>query len=157
MKKLVPVLILAAVVGGGAYYYFSYGKTVEPPQIVQVPISRGDITEYVQATGTLEAQRTVPVGPQVSGTIMSLGADFNSIVKEGQVVARLDPSLLQTQVDIQKANIERQETEIESQRVQLEDAERTFARTKELFEKGLANQTQLEQAELAIKTRTAQI
>lgn len=157
MKKLVPVLILAAVAGGGAYYYYSYGKTVEPPQVVQVPVTRGDITEYVQATGTLEAQRTVPVGPQVSGTIMSLGADFNHIVKEGQVVARLDPSLLQTQVDIQKANIERQQTEIESQRVQLEDAERTFARTKELFEKGLANQTQLEQAELAIKTRTAQI
>jgi HlyD family secretion protein len=157
MKKLVTVLILLAVVGGGAYYYYSYGKTVEKPQIIKATVSEGDVVEVVQATGTLEALRTVVVGPQVSGTITSLGADFNSIVRAGQVVATLDPSLLQTQVDIQTANIERQETEIESQRVQLEDAQRTFTRTKELFDKGLANETQVEQAELAIKTRQAQI
>lgn len=157
MKKLVIGLILAALVGGGVYYFFFRQNTVEPPQVMQAAVSQGDVTEFVQSTGTLEAQRTVPVGPQVSGTIQWLGADFNSIVKEGQVLARLDPSLLQTQVDIQTANIERQQTDIESQRVQLEDAQRTLSRTKELFEKGLANQTQLEQAELAIKTRQAQI
>lgn len=157
MKKLISFLILLAVVGGGAYYYFVYNKAVAPPQIVQTTITRGTVTEVVQATGTLEAIRTVQVGPQVSGTIMWLGPDFNSIVREGEVIARLDPSLLQVQVDIQTANIERQETDIQLQRVQLEDATRTFDRTTELFEKGLANQTQLEQAELAIKSREAQI
>jgi HlyD family secretion protein len=157
MKKWITVLVLLAAAGGGAYYYYSYGKTEEKPQVVQATVSQGTITEVVQATGTLEAWRTVQVGPQVSGTINWLGADFNSIVRAGDVIARLDPSLLQTQVDIQTANIERQETDIASQNVQLEDAQRTFARTKELFAKGLANQTQLEQAELAIKTRQAQI
>lgn len=157
MKKLVWTLALLAIVGGGAYYYFSHRNRPEPPQVIQATITRGDITEYVQATGTLEAQRTVQVGPQVSGTITELGADFNSIVRAGQVVARLDPSLLQTQVAIQEANVERQQTDIESQRVQLEDAKRTAARTKELFDRGLANQTQLEQAELTVKTREAQI
>lgn len=157
MKRLVTTLGLLAVAGGCAWYFFVYGKTEEPPQIIRAVISRGTIIEAVQATGTLEALRTVQVGPQVSGTIIELNADFNSIVRRGQVVARLDPSLLQTQVDIQAANIERQETDIEMQRVQLEDAERNLARTKELFEKGLANQTQLEQAELAVKTRQAQI
>src|SRR5690606_879780 len=157
MKRLVTTLGLLAVAGGCAWYFFVYGKAEEPPQIIRAVISRGTIIEAVQATGTLEALRTVQVGPQVSGTIIELNADFNSIVRRGQVVARLDPSLLQTQVDIQAANIERQETDIEMQRVQLEDAERNLARTKELFEKGLANQTQLEQAELAVKTRQAQI
>ena len=157
MKRLVTLLVLLAVVGGGVYYFFLRGRAAEPPQIVRAVVSRGTVTEAVQATGTLEALRTVEVGPQVSGTIMELNADFNSIVKRGQVVARLDPSLLQTQVDIQSANIERQETDIEMQRVQLEDAQRNLARTRELFEKGLANQTQLEQAELAVKTREAQI
>jgi HlyD family secretion protein len=157
MKKLVWILILLGVVGGGGYYYYSSSNTTEPPQVVKATVTQGDVTEFVQATGTLEAIRTVQVGPQVSGTILWLGADFNSIVKQGQVIARLDPSLLQTQVDIQTANIERQETDIELQRVQLQDAERTLVRTRELFEKGLANQTQLEQAELAIKQRQAQI
>ena len=78
-------------------------------------------------------------------------------MKAGQVVARLDPSLLQVQVDIQQANIERQQTDIDSQKVQLEDAKRSLTRTKELFDKGLANQTQLEQADLTVKTRDAQI
>jgi len=157
MKKLVTILILAAVAGGGAYYYYLQNSQVEPPQVVQVTIAKGNVTEAVQATGTLEALRTVQVGPQVSGTITSLGADFNSMVRAGQVVATLDPSLLQVQVDIQTANIERQETDIDLQRIQLADAERTLVRTKELFEKGLANQTQLEQADLAIKSRQAQI
>jgi HlyD family secretion protein len=157
MKKLITVLVLLAVAGGGAYYYYSVSNTVEPPQIVKATVSQGNVTEFVQATGTLEARRTVQVGPQVSGTIVELGPDFNSIVRAGQVIARLDPSLLQVQVDIQTANIERQETDIELQRVQLQDTERSLQRTKELFDKGLANQTQLEQADLAVKQRQAQI
>ncbi len=157
MKKLITVLVLLAAAGGGAYYYYSVRNTTEPPQIVKATVSQGSVTEFVQATGTLEARRTVQVGPQVSGTIIELGPDFNSIVRAGQVIARLDPSLLQVQVDIQMANIERQETDIELQRVQLQDTERSLQRTKELFDKGLANQTQLEQADLAVKQRQAQI
>lgn len=157
MKKIVTILFLLAAAGGGAYYYFNYGAAPEKPQVVQATISQGNIVEQVQATGTLEALRTVTVGPQVSGTIQWMGADYNSIVKAGQVVARLDPSLLQVQVDIQQANIERQQTDIDSQKIQLQDAQRSLTRTKELFDKGLANQTQLEQADLAVKTRDAQI
>jgi len=156
MKRLATILGLLAIAAIGAYYFF-YTETEEPPQILRAVVSRATVAETVQATGTLEAVLTVSVGPQVSGVISALYADFNSIVRAGQVVARLDPSLLQTQVDVQTANIERQETDIEMQKVQLEDAERTFKRTQELFEKGLANQTQLEQAELAVKTRIAQI
>jgi HlyD family secretion protein len=158
MRKLVTVLIVLAVAGGGGYYYYRSTQSQEKPTVNQVTITQGTIVEEVQATGTLEALRTVTVGPQVSGTIVSLeGVDFNHIVHKGQVVARLDPSLLQVQVDIQKANIERQQTDIDSQKVQLENDERTLARTKELAAKGLVNQTQLEDADLQVKTRKAQI
>ncbi len=58
MKKLVTILILAAVAGGGAYYYYVQNNQVEPPQVVQVTIAKGNVTEAVQATGTLEALRT---------------------------------------------------------------------------------------------------
>jgi HlyD family secretion protein len=158
MRKLVTLLIVLAAAGGGAYYYFVYGKVQEKPQVVKTTISQGDITEAVTTTGTLEALRTVQVGPQVSGTIQSLeGVDFNSIVHKGQVVARLDPSLLQVQVDIQQANIERQQTDIDSQKVQLLNDRKNLERTKDLLDKGLANQTQWETADLQVKTRMAQI
>src|SRR5438477_242065 len=58
-------------------------------------VSRGDIREVVEATGTINAVTTVQVGSQVSGTIAQLFADFNSRVKKGQVVAQIDPALFQ--------------------------------------------------------------
>jgi HlyD family secretion protein len=64
-----------------------------------VPVTRGSVVETVDATGTVEPVTTVLVGTQVSGTIQSLRADFNSTVRKGQVIARLDPSLFRTQVD----------------------------------------------------------
>ncbi len=158
MKKLVTILIFLALAGGGAYYYYAYARVPEKPTIVQAAVSRGDITEAVSATGTLEALRTVQVGSQVSGTVSDLhGVDFNSIVKKDQIIASLDPSLLQVQVDIQKANIERQQVDIENQKIQLEDAKRTMVRTQEQFDKQLVSTQANEQAVLNVKTREASI
>ena len=157
MKKLVAFVILLLLAGGGWWYYITYGKPVEQPQIVQAAVSRGDITETVSATGTLEPLRRVDVGSQVSGVVKALNVDFNDIVKQGDLLAELDPSLLQVQVDIQNANIQRQNSDIENQMVQLEDQKRQLARTESLFEKGLQNQQQLEAAQLSVKTRESQI
>ncbi|MEO7191027.1 MAG: efflux RND transporter periplasmic adaptor subunit [Vicinamibacterales bacterium] len=157
MKKLVIVLILLAVGGGGAYYYYTYGKTVEKPQVVQTTITQGPVTEVVQATGTLEALRTVAIGSQVSGTVKDIYVDFNSIVKAGKLLAELDPQLLQVQVDLQSANVERQKGEIASQEVQLLDTQKQLERTQQMAEKGLANQQQLDQAILTVKTRTTAV
>ena len=158
MKKLVTILIFLAIAGGAAYYYYAYGRVPEKPTIVQAAVSRGDITEAVSATGTLEALRTVQVGSQVSGTVSDLhGVDFNSIVKKDQIIASLDPSLLQVQVDIQKANIDRQQVDIENQKIQLEDAKRTMVRTQEQFDKQLVSAQANEQAILNVKTREASI
>src|SRR5262245_8092329 len=157
MKRLVTVLILLAAVGGGAYYYYAYGSPPEKPQVVQVAASQGNIVEVVQATGTLEALRVAPVGSQVSGVVKSLYADFNSIVKKDQVIAELEPALFQAQVDLQNAAYDRQVGEIASQEVQLENDKKNLERTQVLFEKQLANQQQLDQAELQVKMRSTQV
>jgi HlyD family secretion protein len=158
MKRLVTIFVILALAAAGGYYYYARGDSGEKAQVTQAAVSQGTILEQVQATGTLEAQRTVTVGPQVSGTIVSLeGVDYNSIVHKGQVVAKLDPSLLQVQVDIQEANIERQQTDIDSQKVQLLNDQQTEKRMTELHDKGLVNQTDWEQAVLNVKTRQAQI
>jgi HlyD family secretion protein len=157
MKRLLIVVVVLLGAGGGAYYYLSYGQEAEEPEIISATISRGSVVEAVDATGTLEALRTVQVGSQVSGIVSAIYADFNAIVQKGELIAELDPSLLQVQVDIQEANIIQRETDIANQRVQLADAELNLRRTQQLFDKGLANQQQLEAADLTVKNRVAQI
>jgi HlyD family secretion protein len=157
MKKLVTFIILLIASGGGAWYYFAYAKPVEKPQIMTARVTQGDIIESVQATGALEPWRRVDVGSQVSGVVQELFVDFNTIVKRGDLLAKIDPSLLQVQVEIQKANIERQKMDIANQEVQFEDVQKQLERIRALHEKGLMNQQQLEAAELALKQRRAQI
>ena len=72
--------------------------------------------------GTLQAVTTVQVGTQVSGTLQTLTADFNALVKRGQVLARLDPSLFQTQVEQSRANLVRAQADLERLRVAQQDA-----------------------------------
>jgi HlyD family secretion protein len=157
MKKLITALVFILIAGGGVYAYYKYGRTEEKPQVIQTLVSRGSITETVQATGTLEALRTVAVGSQVSGTVSELDVDYNSIVTTGQVIAKLDPTLLETQVKVQQANIEKQQTDIQSSEVQLENDKKTLARAQAQFNAHLLSQQDLDTADLAVKTRIATI
>jgi len=157
MKRLVAFITILIAGGAGAYYYYVYGQPVEKPTVMQLAVSQGDVTETVQSTGTLEAIRVFPVGSQVSGLVKDTYVDFNSIVQKGQLIAEIDPTLLQVQVDIQRANILRQEGDIANQKVQLEQDQRQLERTKELHAKGLVTELQREQAELTVRNRQAQI
>ena len=121
MKKLLIALILILLAGAGYYAYVKYGASEDKATVTQAALQQGNIVQAVQATGTLEALRNVQVGSQVSGIVKTLYADFNSIVKKDQVIAELDPSLLQVQVEVQQANIERQQGDIAQQKVQLEN------------------------------------
>src|SRR6266480_2807777 len=141
MKRAITILLLVAAIGAGAgaYYIRRGGPEI---QVNTSPISRGDIVDSVGATGTLQAVTTVQVGSQVSGNIAWLGADFNSIVKKGQVIARLDPSLFQAQVEQSRANlvkaqadVTRSQADVERAKVALIDSQQKFARAKELSEK----------------------
>ena len=75
-------------------------------QYLTAKVERGNLRNTVTATGTLQAVTTVQVGSQASGTISALYADFNSKVKKGQVIAQLDPSTTQAQVQQARANLE---------------------------------------------------
>jgi HlyD family secretion protein len=156
MKKLLPIVIILAVVGaGGAVFYAN--RPEKEPEVKTLQISRGDIIDGVGATGALQAVRTVTVGTQVSGIVQDLYADFNSIVKEGQIVARLDPSILQTQVETANANLTNANANLERQRVTLDDAKQKLTRARELNQRQLTTKVDLENAELAVKTAEAQL
>jgi HlyD family secretion protein len=158
MKKLLITLILLTAAGGGGYAYWNkYVKVEDKASVTQSPVSVGNIIQQVQASGTLEALRTVQVGSQVSGVVKKLYVDFNSIVHKDELLAELDPSLLQVQVDIQNANIERQNGDIEQQKVQLENDKLNLGRTQTQADKGLVSVQALEAAKLQVKSREAQI
>lgn len=156
MKKLILIVLVLVAAGVGAGVYTMRRNTVEPTVTTQ-PLSRGDVVDTVGATGTLEAVETVDVGTQVSGVVQQLLADFNSIVRKGQIIARLDPSLIQTQIEQQTANVIRAEAELERLHVALADARQKLVRARELSERNLIPRTELETAEVNVKSAEAQI
>ncbi len=162
MKKLVVTVLVLGVVGGGGFWYYQYSKKPVPPSVTTAAITRGDIVETVGATGTLQAVTTVQVGSQVSGNIAFLGADFNSLVKKGQVLARLDPSLFeaqsqQTRANLaqSRANLTKAQSDLERSRVQLTDAQQKFARAQQLAARSLLPQSDLDTAKTAVDTAQA--
>jgi HlyD family secretion protein len=156
MKKIILTLVVLAVLGGGAAAYYMRRAGPEPT-VTTMQLTRGDISDTVQATGTLEAVETVDVGTQVSGVVQEMNADFNSIVKKGQVIARLDPSIIQTQIEQARANVTRAEADLDRLRVNLADAERKYEQALKMWEKQLIPRDQLDTAELAVKTQKSQI
>jgi len=112
----------------------------DTPSYRTEPVSRGDIQQAVTATGTVNAVTTVLVGTQVSGTIKNLYADFNSRVKKGQLIALIDPEMLEAQAAQARANVGKADAAFL-------DADRTLKRNRELFTKNLIPRSDLDTAE----------
>ncbi len=163
MKRALTVLLLVAAIGAGVGAYYIRRSGPEP-QINTSPVTRGDIVDTVGATGTLQAVTTVQVGSQVSGNISYLGADFNSIVKKGQVIAKLDPSLFEAQLQQAKANLmqtranlNKAQSDLEHAKVMLLDSQQKYTREKELAAKNLVPQSDLDAAKIAVDSANASL
>jgi len=157
MKKLIVTIIVLAVIAGSVGAFYRYRTPAEEVKISKLAVARGDVIESVGATGTLQAVKTVQVGSQVSGNIKALYADFNSIVKKGQIVAELDPSLLQTQIEQARANVIRSQADLDRLKVSLEDARIKLKRTESLAARQLVSPQELETAQVAVRSAEAQI
>lgn len=157
MKRLAFTVVAVALVAAGIYYYYRGNTATAAPAIVTATVTRGDVVQTVDCTGTLQAVTTVQVGTQVSGTIKTLNADFNSRVRRGQVVAELEPSLFQAQVEQARASLTRLEAELWRTQVQRDDAQRKLKRAQELSNQQLIPATDLETAEMNAREAEASI
>jgi HlyD family secretion protein len=157
MKKALVTLVALSIIGGSVYAYLTFRRAGPEPTVQTAAVTRGDVADTVGATGTLQAVTSVQVGTQVSGTVMELHADFNSLVRKGQVLARLDPSLFETQIEQARANLIRAQAELERLRVTLDDARTKLSRAKELASKQLIAQTELDTAEVTVRSTEAGI
>jgi len=110
-------------------------------------VEQGDLTLSVSATGTVNPLITVVVGSQVSGTIETVLADFNSQVKKGDVIAQIEPSLFRAKVAQEQANLDSAEAEQEKAWVAVQDARRQFERSKRLFERKMIAESEVESAQ----------
>jgi len=146
-KKLligtVIIIIAAIVLWAAVLKHGKNGETVYE----KAAVDRGDIEALVDTTGTLNPVTIVDVGSQVSGRIQSLSADFNSKVKAGQVIAKLDPELFNTKVNQNKANYESSIASVEKAKVELLNSERQYQRALSLFEKDLLSFEEKESSE----------
>src|SRR5215475_4907959 len=116
MKGFALVLVAAVIIGGGIWHFAK--NRDDDPQYNTVAVDRGDLTQTVTATGTLNPVTNVLVGCQVSGTISKIYADYNSIVKSGQLIAELDPSTYQAQLQQAQANLANAKANLELQQAQ---------------------------------------
>ena len=179
---IVAIVVVAGAITGGYLYTQGIGAR---PAFRTVAVTRGPLTAAVSATGTLNAVITVQVGSQVSGQVKELHADFNSLVKKDQVIARIDPDTFEAkvnqtkaQVDAARASVLNQQAAVEKTRADLEnaraalaaaraqtaksqvtvvDSNRTLGRNRDLRQRGLIAQADEDTAQATYDSAVAQL
>lgn len=160
MKALLFLLLLLAAAGGGAWWWF-YGQPaaeVSPLAVVRfAEATQQPISVTVNATGQIQPVTQVDVGTQVSGTLQEILVDFNSRVKAGQLLARLNTDNLMARVAQNRANLKRAEAALNRLKVEQVHAVRQAERQKDLREQGIVPQVDLENAEMTRDSLEVQI
>ncbi|MBI5894288.1 MAG: biotin/lipoyl-binding protein, partial [Deltaproteobacteria bacterium] len=176
MKKIIILLIIATVLISA--WFFIFNRNNSAVKYKTAKIERGSIESSISATGTLNAVTTVLVGSQVSGTVKEIYADFNSIVKKNQVIALIDDAPFIAKVKQAQANLESSKAGIENAKAGIEnlkalvlsgkadvdkarfavnDAKRNLVRIKGLWEKELASQKDMDNAQFTFDSQNAQL
>jgi len=154
MKKIGIGIVLAAVVAVAGYMYFKKENGVS--QYRTSKVEKGEIVDAITATGNINAVTTVSVGSQVSGTLQQIFVDFNSRVSKGQVIALIDPRLLEAAVEQARANVDNARASLERAQVAVIDTDRTNRRNRELVKDGFVAQSDVDSSQTAWEQAVAQ-
>lgn len=159
--KWFVLAVLLAAIGMLTAFKLETGKA---PQFLTEKVQQGNIENSVHATGSITAVTTVQVGSQVSGTIQTLNADFNSHVKKDQIVAQIDPSLfkgalLQAQADLQDANANLQAAKANLEKAQATEVQThlDYTRNDQLAQAGVVPAQQFDAAKAAWQSAVAAV
>lgn len=147
--RLVPVILVTLALGGGAYFFFR-GRAEAPPQVQTAALTRGTLTQTVTATGDLQPVEQVEVSSQISGLIREVLVDYNSKVKAGDVLARIDPATYTSRLNQAKA-------ELANVRANHDLVKLNTERVRSLRERNLVSQQELDQALAQLAQAQAQL
>lgn len=143
-KKILIIVLLAAV---GAGLYYRYGRTEEEVTYITEKVVRQDIRRVVNATGEVKAMDLVTVGAQASGKIEKLHVVVGQDVREGDLIAEIDSTTQQNDININKAKLTSYEAQLAAAKISLEIAKKQYVRTQALRREEAASQEDLENAE----------
>jgi HlyD family secretion protein len=151
---LVVAVVIALVV---AWYWKSHGAAAADSGYRTASVERGDIRVVISATGTLSAISTVDIGSQISGLVTEVLADFNDHVSEGQVLARIDPSTYEAQINQGSAAVASARAELASAQATLRNAETDYTRKAALAQQQLVARSDADLARAARDQAHAQV
>lgn len=144
----IAVLVLI-MIAASVWAYQTWHKPDDSQRYRTQTLSRGDLSQSVTATGTLNPVRVVSVGTQVSGIVKKLYVDFNDEVKQGQILLELDPDLL-------NAKLQQSQASLNSAKAKLSLAQSKTQRLRGLFKQGYLSQQELDEAETDLAANLAQ-
>jgi HlyD family secretion protein len=167
---LLTVALLALAIAGLSVWQ-PWQKSDVTPQYRFGKVERGALSAAVSASGTLSALVTVQVGSQVSGLIKEIKADFNSPVKQDQVIARLDPETFESRVlqaeadqkaadsatEVARGTLSVRQAEVNKARIALDEALRNLERKRSLIAQGFLSAAELDNAQSAADTAREQL
>lgn len=153
-RIIIAVVILIILVIGFCSFTKYKNNTIKYNTEI---IGRGDVKAIVSSTGTVNPVTTVSVGTQVSGTINQLLVDYNSAVKKGQLLATIDPSSLEAQVQQASASLLMAKANLEKAKVSANEAKTNYERNKTLFARNFISKSELDNSETAYLSALAQI
>jgi len=156
--RLTKLLLVAAPIAAGAVAasFLLTPEEANVPTYSTASVKRGEIVATVSTTGALSPLIEGLVGSQVSGTIKSLAADFNSPVRAGEVIAQIDPALFEARVAEAQANLQRARAERDKAQVAVAEAKRQLQRLNDLKSRRLVSESELDAAGFALQSAEVQ-
>lgn len=156
LRRLAIVLGLLALVAGGVVVR-AKSKPPPPARFLFATVGRGDVSEKVQATGAVQPLLQVNVGAQANGRVTKVPVDFNTMVKKGDLLAEIDPTVFDAQVSQTAANLAAQRAQGESAKANLAAAKANFDRIEKLFKENLSSRGELDAARGQYEVAQAQV
>jgi macrolide-specific efflux system membrane fusion protein len=152
------LLAACALLAGGGYtaWQAGFGQDRPADSLITAVAQRGDLEDTVTATGTLQPKDFVDVGTQVSGQLKTLLVEVGAVVKAGQLLAEIDPSVYQSKVDGDRAQLLNQQAQLADRKAQLELARLQFTRQKNLDRENATTAEALQGAEATQQSALAQ-
>ena len=159
MKKFLLLLAVISAIAGVGYYFFHRSEEKKQAENAYKisDVRTGNIQEVITSQGKLEAKEYVDVGTQVSGQLQTLAVELGDVVKKGDLIAKIDPKIYQSQVEATQARMKTLDAQLSEQKALVAQAKQKFARNQSLFKADAISKEVFQDAQTALNVAEAQL